>query len=293
MDETRTTATLVGTPEMFARQSGAVTATVPKSEIETALTSEPPAELVLEILRNVEGRNEVERRTVNVAWQRADLQSVLDTPDADAITFSFDPDELERALDAPEVEGHGIRETAVVLSIAAAAALAGTSAAAYGQPAVSGHDEMTLAERGIGVQAASHDEATLAERGIGVQAAAATHDEATLAERGIGVAATHDEATLAARGIESGTLAATHDEATLASRGIESGTLAATHDEAGLTARGIETGTQPVTVDTGSGLEFPSVDPGTAAGIAGGLAGAALLIAAATFATRRREPGHV
>lgn len=360
MSETSTTAMLVGTPEMFSRQPGAVTATVEREEIEEALSSEPPAELVLEILRNVEGRTEVERRTLNVAWNRSDLESLLAVPDASAITLSFDPAELTRALDEPDVEGHGLREAAVVLSIAAAAAVGASAASAQPDPAggiaqvqAVAHDEATLAQRGIetGV-AASHDEATLADRGIESTSVAASHDEASLAARGIDsgtVAASRDEATLAARGIDAGTLAATHDEASLAARGIDGGTLAAsrdeatlaargiqpgtlaashdeatlaargiqpgtvashdeasltargiepgylasTHDEATLTTRGIDVGSQPVSVDSGSSFDFPSVDPATAAGIAGGLAGAGLLIAAATFATRRREPGTV
>jgi hypothetical protein len=319
MDETSTTAQLVGTPEMLAWQPGAVTTTVPREEIEEALASDPPAELVLEILR-ADGSNEVEKRTVNVAWDRGDLESVL-TADAEAITFSFDPSELERALE-PDVEGHGLREAAVVLSIAAAAAATGTSAA-YGAPdplgagpaqvAIGGHDEASLAERGIGVQltaasrdeaglsargietptAASHDEAGLTARGVEPGVVAASHDEAGLTARGVEpgvVAASHDEASLTARGIEPGVVAASHDEASLTARGIDPGYVAASHDEASLTARGIETGAEPVSVDTG-GFELPSIEPATVAGIAGGLAGAGLLIAAASFAARRREPG--
>ncbi len=342
MSETSTTAMLVGTRDMLAARADAVTATVPRDEVEGALTLDPPAELTLEVLRPKEG-GQFEKHVVDVAWRREDLESVLADLDADAITFSFDRGELERALDLPEVEGHGLREAAVVLSIAAAAAVAGAPAASaepggavVSQPIqvqVVGHDEATLTARGIdlgtvaaahdeasaaargiepGYVAASHDEATIAARGIESGTVAASHDEASLAARGIEpgyVAASHDEATIAARGIESGTVAASHDEASLAARGIEPGTVAASHDEATLAARGVEPGyvtashdeatlvargvvPEPVAVaDTGSGFDLPSVDTGVAAGIAGGLAGAALLIAAAGFATRRREPG--
>ena len=361
MNETSATAMLVGTRDMFAADSNAVTTTVPRDEIEAALTSEPPADLILEVLRTSPGSDDAERRTVNVGWTRTDLESVLANRDAQAITFSFDANELQRALDDPDVEGHGLREAAVVLSIAAAAAVGVSSAAsAQSDPAggssslhlVGGHDEAGLTARGIGIQpaAAVHNEATLAARGIETGTPAPLHDEESLTARGIvaqpagpvhdevsltarGIepgtpAAVHDEVSLTARGIEPGTLAAAHDEASLTARGIEPGTLAATHDEASLTARGIgpltavhdeasltargiEAQSSPavhdeatliargieqepvVAGDTGSGFEFPSVDPATAAGIAGGLAGAGLLIAAAAFATRRREPGHV
>jgi hypothetical protein len=346
MGETSTTATLVGTRDMFAPQSAAVTATVSRDEIEAALNMDPPADLILEVLRRPEAAEGVQKHVVHVAWKRADLESLLRIPDSDEITFSFDPAELERAIDEPDVEGHGLREAAVVLSIAAAAAVAGVSNAAaepggavYSpQAAISAHDEATLAARGIesGTVAAVHDEATLAARGVesGTLAATSAHDEATLTARGVEagtVPAAHDEATLAARGVESGTptAASVHDEATLAARGVEAGTVPASHDEATLAARGVESGTftaasahdeatlaargvepgtvaavhdeatlaargvEPASPQTVSdtGFEFPSVDSGTFAGIAGGLAGAGLLIAAAAFATtRRREP---
>jgi len=291
MSETSATAMLVGTRDMFAARSNVLTATVPRGDIEDALALDPPAELILDIVRRPEGKDDLERRTVNVVWARKDLESLLDYPDAEAITFSFDPAELEQAIEDSEVEGHGLREAAVVLSIAAAAAASGASGA-FGAV----HEEASLAERGIGVPSAAavHTEASLAERGIGVQAAAAVHDETTLAARGIDpgtLPAVHDETTLAARGIDSGTLPAVHDETTLAARGIDPGTTPAVHDETTLAARGIEPATIPV-VDTGSGSGFEvTVDSETIAGIAGGLAGAGLLIAAAAFAVRRREPG--
>ena len=219
MDETSTTAMLVGTRDMIAPQSNALTATLSRDEIEGALASEPPNDLVLEILRSIEGQKELERRTVNVAWDRTDLESVLSDADAEAITFSFDPEELQRILSQPEVEGHGLREAAVVLSIAAAAAVGGASTA--------------NAEPG-GAWAPQAQ----------AQAVVSSHDEATLTARGIETATTtaaHDEATLAARGIQSGTVSsAAHDEATLAARGIAPGTVAASHDALG-------PGGQPVT----------------------------------------------
>ena len=288
MGETSTTAMLVGTRDMFADRSPAVTATLSRDEIEAALSMDPPADLILEVLRPSEAAGE--KHSVYVTWERTDLESVLRDPGGDAITFSFDPAELERALDAPDVEGHGLRETAVVLSIAAAAAVGVSNASAEpggavyspNQVTVSGHDEATLAARGIepGTLAAVHDEATLTARGV---------EPATLA-----AASGHDEATLTARGVEPGALAAAssgHDEATLPARGVEPATLAAVHDEATLTARGVEPASPQVVSDTGGGFELPSVDSGTVAGVAGGLAGAGLLIAAAAFATtRRRDP---
>jgi hypothetical protein len=300
MSETSTTAMLVGTGELFGTRSNVLATTVPRSQIEDALALDPPADLILDVVRRSEGTDDFERRTVNVAWSRKDLESLLVDTDAPALTFSFDADELERAIAGSDVEGHGLRETAAVLTIAAAAA-------AWGATGASGavHDEASLAQRGIAVEASTavHTEAGLTERGIGIVSPA--HDEMTNAARGIEpgtLPAIHDESTLADRGIEPGTLPAIHDESTLADRGIEPGTLPAVqdtatpliHDESTLADRGIEPGTLPVAATGGeSGFDFPSVDSGTLAGIAGGVAGAGLLIAAAAFATRRREPGTV
>jgi hypothetical protein len=325
MSETSATAMLVGTPDRAGVQPNAVTATVPRDEIEAAMMSEPPAELILDILRRTDD-SEIERRTLNVAWSQEDLEALSRLPESDAVTFYFDPAELEQALDGEDVEGHGMREAAVALSIAAAAAVGAGSATAAVAPdastsaanvAVGGHDEASLADRGIGVQtsapahdestltargiesvtpAPSHDEASLAARGIETEPPAATRDEAFLASRGIEpgtVPASHDEASLTARGIEPGTVPASHDEASLTARGIEPTRVPASHDEASLTARGITPQAEPITVsDTGSGIDFPSVEPSTAAAVTGGLAGAGLLIAAAAFATRRRAVGH-
>jgi hypothetical protein len=301
MSETSTTAMLVGTPDMFARRANAVTATIPRDEIAQALATEPPADLILDIARRDSNADESEERTVNVAWTQDDLESLLRLPGGEAVTFYFDPEELERVLE-DDVEGHGLREAAVVLSIAAAAAVGAGNAAAIpdlggagqAQVAVAAtHDEASLTERGIERTAAVHDEAGYAARGIEPGAMPATHDEATLVARGIEpgtLPAKHDEATLVARGIEHAP--AVHDEATLVARGIEPGTSPAIHDEATLVARGIVEETPVEVASTGSGFEFPSVEPGTAAAVSGALAGAGLLIVGAAFATRRRQLGH-
>jgi len=301
MSETSTSAMLVGTPGMIADRASAITATIPRDEIAQALTSEPPAELILDVLRGRPGAQDPEQRTVNIAWGQGDLESLLRLPGDDAVMFYFDSAELERLFEEAEVEGHGLREAAVVLSVAAVAAVGAGKAQAVpdlrdaSQPLVTAaaHDEASLTERGIGLQAAAsvHDEAGSAERGIEPGTTPAVHDEATLVARGIEHApAVHDEATLVARGIEHAP--AVHDEATLAARGIEPGTTPAVHDEATLVARGIEHAPAVHDEATLAGFEFPSVEPGTAAAVTGALAGAGLLIVGAAFATRRRELGH-
>ncbi len=144
------------------------------------------------------------------------------------------------------------------------------------------HDEAAAVQRGIGQTVPGNDEATLMARGVdpAIGTAMTSHGEAATASELAAVAGIHDETTPAVRGV--GQTIPGADEATLSARGIET---PAVHDEGTLVTRGIES--EPVVADSGSSLELPSVDPGTAAAI-GGLAGASLLIVGAAFAARRR-----
>ena len=158
------------------------------------------------------------------------------------------------------------------------ASTASALAAASG-PAV---DEATPAQRGIGQTVPGNDEATLMARGVdpAIATAMASHGEAATASELASLAGIHDETTLAARGVDQ--IVPGADEATLTARGIHT---PAVHDEGTLVTRGIESPAVPA--DSGTSLELPAVDPGTAAAI-GGLAGAGLVIVGAAFVARRR-----
>ena len=274
MDTTSARARLVE-PLDFAAEFAAITATIPRSEIEAALSSDLPAELYLDVKRP-SGDTDAEERTVALAWEKADLERLLEGARADAITFSFAYDELERAFDAPDVEAHGLRERALILTVAAAAAAGGGAATA-----AAATDQGTGANLTPAAVQVAHGEALTASQLVVTPA----NDEASLAARGIQVGAVHDEATLASRGIEAPP--AVHDEATLAARGIGAPQVAAIHDEATLASRGIEA---PAPVDGGSGFELPTIDAPSAAVSAGIAGGIALLITAAGFARRGRGP---
>ena len=262
--------------------SDGITATIPRAEFAAALTSEEPAELFLELTRPESD----DKADVAVTWTRDELERLLAAATGPTVTLAFKRDELETALDESDVEMHGLREKALVLSVAAAAAVGGASSAA-----AMVHDGGGSVAGGITPSyVAVHDEATLAARGIEAPIVA-SHDEATLASRGIEptVVASHDEATLASRGIEP-TVVASHDEASLASRGIRP-EVVGSHDEATLAARGIAPAPVASTGDDGGiSIDMPAVDATTAA-VAGGLAGLGLLITAAGFATRRQRGG--
>jgi hypothetical protein len=301
MQMTSTRASLADIRDVAGPGDG-VTATVPRAEFEAALASEQPAELVLDV-----ARSDGETQMVEIAWSRSDLERLLDETPGDTITLAFDQEELERLLS--DVEGHGLREKALVLTVAVAAAAGGaSSAAAHVQDEaslsargitpsiVAVHDEQSLAERGI-VPLVASSEIPYLSQGVGVTRpapeASAAASEIPYLSQGVGVtrpapeagAAEHDEATLAARGITPVT-PAEHDEASLADRGIRPA-VPAEHDEATLAARGI-TPVAPAG-DEGSGIEVPTVDATTLAA-AGGLAALGLAITAAGFAYRRQHP---
>ena len=125
---TGATAMLVGTPEDVGGRPDAATVTVTREEIEEALASNDPLDLILSVKSG-----ESDPQDVRVAWERSDLEKVLAGIDSDAVTFSFDRPELQRALEQPDFEGHGIREMVLLTVAAASASAALATSTASGQ----------------------------------------------------------------------------------------------------------------------------------------------------------------
>ena len=134
MEDLTTRAQLVEVSEVGAQ---GVTATLPRSEIEDALAGDDsPADLILDVAQFGDGE-EAKSRRVAVEWERGDLERLLRQTDGDRILFTFDRSTLASALDAPDVEPHGLREKALVLTVAVATA-AGASGAAMAVPDAEG-----------------------------------------------------------------------------------------------------------------------------------------------------------
>jgi hypothetical protein len=119
MDEVAGKAKLVDAGSLDA-ESRALTATIPRSHIESALADDEGADLRLEIARIQNGDRD--DRVVNVSWERADLEELLRNASSDPVTLAFDQAELERMLDDPDVEAQGLREKVAILTVAAATA---------------------------------------------------------------------------------------------------------------------------------------------------------------------------
>src|SRR5437763_15797251 len=118
MQEVAGTAKLVDAAAVGA--GSALTATLPRTDIEAALHDEAGADLFLEIARIQNGeRND---RRIKVAWEREDLEKLLQGSNGETVSLTFDPDELQRMLDDPDFEAHGLKEKAAVITVALATA---------------------------------------------------------------------------------------------------------------------------------------------------------------------------
>ena len=129
MEETPRTVRLAdGAP--FDVSTRGLAATLLRADIEEAVRSgDGPAELVLDVRRG-QGAD-VQAHTIAVEWSPADLEQLLSEGDAEEVTILFDRDEMAAAIDAEaDVEAHGLREKALVLT---AVAVTGLSAAGVAQ----------------------------------------------------------------------------------------------------------------------------------------------------------------
>jgi hypothetical protein len=124
MEEVASTAKLVDAVD----DGHALTATIPRSQVAAVLEGDGSADLILNVARMSDGARE--DRTATISWERPDLEELLRRASGDQIELTFDQAELERMLDA-DVEAHGFREKALVLTVAAATAagLAGQAGA--------------------------------------------------------------------------------------------------------------------------------------------------------------------
>jgi hypothetical protein len=134
MEEVAGTAKLVDPAAVGA--GSALTATLPRTDIEAALQDEAGADLFLEIARIQNGeRND---RRIKVAWSREDLETLLQSSNGETVSCTFDADELERMLNDPDFEAHGLKSRAAIVTVAVAAGFASTAGMAFAQTSIDG-----------------------------------------------------------------------------------------------------------------------------------------------------------
>ena len=137
-------------------------ATIERAEVEKALQSDEPVDLLLDVERVAPDGSGRETERIALGWEPEDLERLL-TQAGGEITLTFDEAELRQLLDA-DVDAHGMRERLAVVTVVAGLAAAGASGASA---MVSGNPQ----DGAAGTQAAvTH--VTASEVSTGVTAAA-------------------------------------------------------------------------------------------------------------------------
>jgi hypothetical protein len=273
MEETPRTVRLAdGAP--FDVSDRGVTATLLRTDIEEAARSGAgPAELVLDVRRR-QGAD-VEAHSIAIEWSPADLERLLEQGESDEVTIAFDRDEMAAVMDAEaDVEAHGLREKALVLTAVAVTGLS-TAGVAQARPTA----------------VATGTAAFVASAPAPVQAPAATiggADTTGAVDQAASPATTTGGAVKAPEVIVAGAAAAapatTTGGATAAQAPAPSESPATTMGGAGAQPVASNTGGQ--TASAGSASSLSTAEEAALAGAAG------IVIAAAGFAAagRRRRP---
>jgi hypothetical protein len=127
MQEIPARAALVPAPDV----AEGLTTFVSRDEVKKAIQgSNGPLELVLDVTR-FENGDAAETRSVAVAWERNDLEQLLGQTEGEQVLLTFDGKALRDAFES-DVEAHGIREKALVLTVAGAAVAGITAGPALG-----------------------------------------------------------------------------------------------------------------------------------------------------------------
>jgi hypothetical protein len=252
--------------------------TVPRDEVERILAIEEDVDLVLDVVRT---NGEREERRIFLAWDREALRHLVDQS-GERIVVAIDPNSLQEALDA-DVEAHGMREMGATLAIAVTAlAGAGGAGAAldpggYHQfsaqlPAV----EATVDTSHYPVSVAGQTSEAGMPRAMPSDYAAAGVETDAILSGAPGAPGADIESVRAAQSVEP---TASADIETVRAGG------SAIPDPDSSIENVRATRTAPEAGDSG-GITIDAPSAGVTAALAGG---AALTIAAAAFALRRRR----
>jgi hypothetical protein len=286
MDEVSTKAKLVDS----AKADPGLTVTLPRSEVDEALQAgADESELLLDVVRATNGHRE--QRRVAVAWDQADLETLAREATGERVTLAIDADSLEQAFDA-DVEAHGIRETALALSIVAVTAGASVGGAQGAVDPLGGTASRTTDSyaqiESVRAGGSATDQAAGIENVRAVrQAPEAAPDSYAGIEQIRGTSPADPDS--AVENVRAGRQApeGAPDPST-AIENVRVGGPAVPDASAGIENVRAERGAPE---SGGEGITISAPSPGEAAGLAGA---AALTIAGAAFALRRRrEPRPV
>jgi hypothetical protein len=161
-----------------------LTATIARGDVEEALRSDEPVDLLLDVERIAADGHGRERGRIALGWEPEDLERLLGQAGGGEIRLTFDEGELQRLLDT-DVEAHGMREKLAVLTVVAGVAAAGASSAAgsvyigsegggsTAAPAAVTH--VTASEISSGLTGTQEVTASEVSAGVGVGAPSVSH----------------------------------------------------------------------------------------------------------------------
>ncbi|HET7758492.1 MAG TPA: hypothetical protein VFK62_01085 [Gaiellaceae bacterium] len=265
---------------------GTLVATLERAEVEKALQSDEPVDLLLDVERVAADGTGRETERIALGWEPEDLERLL-AQGGGEITLTFDEAELRQLLDA-DVDAHGMRERLAVVTVVAGLAVAGAGSAAA---MVGG----TAQDGAAGTQAAvTH--VTASEVSTGLTAAAAGPSQAELRADAV-----RGEALNQQYGLGTGPTAAelqadtARGEALNQQYGLGTAPAAPSEISTGVVPQAAPitpevtagVASQPTATPASSDPSWTSPSPETLA-IA---AGAILAIAALGFAARSQRPG--
>ncbi len=272
MEEVSARAALVSTDDVGM----GLTTSVSREEAEEALrAANGSLELILDLTRFDDGEP-AETRNIAVEWDRADLERLLSETEGDRVTLTFNGEALREAFEA-DVEAHGIRDKALVLTVAA---VAGVSTAAGATAMPLSPDDRNVP---IGPQATQ----TLSPDDRAVPRGAVTEQQLSPDDRAVSLAtpAAAPQVSPDDRAVPRATPAAA-PQVSPDDRAVPRATPAAA-PQVSPDDRAVPRATpapEPVAVPGGGGISWPS--PAETALIAGMM----LAITGAAFAVARRRP---
>jgi hypothetical protein len=175
-------------------------ATLPRDEVEKALQSDEPVDLLLEVERVAADGSGRETERIALGWEPEELERLLAEASGGDVTLTFDEGELRQLLDA-DVDAHGMRERIAVLSVVAGLAAAGAGGAAAmvtgaaqdgsaGTQAAVTHVTPSEVSTGLTTPAAAPASEVSAGVGVGAPSAAQAARVATPSEISTGITGT-------------------------------------------------------------------------------------------------------
>ena len=114
--------------DSHAARDGTFAATIERGDVEKALQSDEPVDLLLDVERVGADGSGRETERIALGWEPEDLERLLAQAGGGEITLTFDEAELRQLLDA-DVDAHGMRERLAVVTVVAGLAAAGASGA--------------------------------------------------------------------------------------------------------------------------------------------------------------------